>query len=81
MLFFFFRAGCITSAARSLDILRQNLQKSINNDIQEVLKKYIDVSISSRIVNMDLVWQVYIPLSCMASVYSLMIKERLSHKG
>ncbi|KAL5017109.1 hypothetical protein ScPMuIL_006698 [Solemya velum] len=36
------RIGCITSAAKSLDLLRQNLQKSINRDIQQVIQKYLD---------------------------------------
>lgn len=39
------RAYSITSPTKSLDILRKNLQNAINKDIDNVLKKYIDVSI------------------------------------
>lgn len=34
------------SAAQSLDLLRQNIQRSINQEIQTVISKYIDVSIN-----------------------------------
>lgn len=32
------------TAAQSLDLLRQNIQRSINQEIQTVISKYIDVS-------------------------------------
>ena len=38
-----FRTCSITSAAKSLDLLRQNLQKSINKDIDKVIQSYIEV--------------------------------------
>lgn len=34
----------VVNAAKSLDILRQNIQSAINNDIDRVVKKYLDVS-------------------------------------
>ena len=34
--------GCITSSAKSLNILRQALQFSINKEINEVIQKYLD---------------------------------------
>lgn len=40
------RAYSITSPTKSLDILRKNLQDAINKDIDNVLKKYVDVSSS-----------------------------------
>jgi len=33
-----------TTAAKSLDLLRQNIQRNINQEIQSVISKYIDVS-------------------------------------
>lgn len=36
------RMGFVSSTQKSLDILRQNLQKSINKDIDEVVRKYLD---------------------------------------
>lgn len=33
-----------TNAANSLDLLRQNIQRNINHDIQEVITKYLNVS-------------------------------------
>ncbi len=33
-----------TTASTSLDLLRQNIQRNINQDIQEVITKYINVS-------------------------------------
>lgn len=36
-------AGCITSSSKSLDILRKNLQSAINRDIDNVIKKYLEV--------------------------------------
>lgn len=36
----------VVNAAKSLDLLRQNIQFAINNDIDRVIKKYLDVSIS-----------------------------------
>ena len=38
------RAGSITSAAKSLDILRQNLQKYINREIDDIVQRYLTVS-------------------------------------
>lgn len=37
------RNRSVTNAAKSLDILRQNLQASINKEIDAVLKKYLEV--------------------------------------
>lgn len=39
----YIRTGCITSPAKSLDILRKNLQSAINKDIDNVIKKYLEV--------------------------------------
>lgn len=36
----------VVNAAKSLDLLRQNIQFAINNDIDRVIKKYLDVSVS-----------------------------------
>ncbi|KAL3857532.1 hypothetical protein ACJMK2_012191 [Sinanodonta woodiana] len=36
------KAGIVTSAAKSLDILRQNIQKSLNREINQVIQKYMD---------------------------------------
>lgn len=36
------KSGCITSSAKSLDVLRQNLQKSINREIDEILQRYLE---------------------------------------
>ncbi|KAH9512908.1 hypothetical protein Btru_036983 [Bulinus truncatus] len=36
------RAGVITSTTKSLDILRQNLQRSINKELTEIIKRYTD---------------------------------------
>ncbi|XP_017775275.1 PREDICTED: deoxynucleotidyltransferase terminal-interacting protein 1 [Nicrophorus vespilloides] len=38
----YLKSGFITGPAKSLDILRKNLQSSINKDIDNVLKKYLD---------------------------------------
>jgi hypothetical protein len=40
------RAKNLVNAAKSLDLLRQNLQNSINKDIDNVIKKYLTVSIN-----------------------------------
>ncbi len=40
------RAGSITNTAKSLDILRVNLQKFINKEIDGIVQKYMDVSCS-----------------------------------
>lgn len=37
------RAKNLVNAAKSLDLLRQNLQNSINKDIDNVIKKYLTV--------------------------------------
>ncbi|KAK2161897.1 hypothetical protein LSH36_108g07137 [Paralvinella palmiformis] len=37
------KTGCIMNAARSLDLLRSNLQKFINKEIDDVIQKYINV--------------------------------------
>lgn len=34
----------VVNAAKSLDLLRQNIQSAINNDIDRIIKKYLDVS-------------------------------------
>ena len=34
----------VVNAAKSLDLLRQNIQSAINNEIDLVIKKYLDVS-------------------------------------
>lgn len=39
------RAKNLVNAAKSLDLLRQNLQNSINKDIDNVIKKYLTVCI------------------------------------
>lgn len=36
------RLGFITGTAKSLDILRQNMQKFINKEIDEIIQKYVD---------------------------------------
>lgn len=36
------KLGCITSSAKSLDVLRQNLQRSINREIDEILQRYLE---------------------------------------
>lgn len=41
------RTGCIMNAARSLDLLRSNLQKYINKEIDDVIQTYINVSIQN----------------------------------
>ena len=38
-----FRSGVITNIAKSLDILRQNLQSGINKEIAEIIRRYSDV--------------------------------------
>lgn len=38
------RGRCMTSASKSLDLLRLNIQTVINKEIDAVLKKYLDVS-------------------------------------
>ncbi|KAJ9590160.1 hypothetical protein L9F63_016716 [Diploptera punctata] len=36
------RGRCITSTAKSLDILRQNIQSAINKEIDTIIKKYLE---------------------------------------
>ncbi|PNF42913.1 hypothetical protein B7P43_G12324 [Cryptotermes secundus] len=36
------RGSCITSTAKSLDILRQNIQSAINKEIDAIIKKYLE---------------------------------------
>lgn len=38
-----FRAGLITSTAKSLDILRQNVQRFINKEIDVIIQDYMEV--------------------------------------
>jgi hypothetical protein len=38
------RCRSVTGAAKSLDILRQNLQANINKEIDMVIKKYLEVN-------------------------------------
>ncbi|XP_074641287.1 uncharacterized protein LOC141899034 [Tubulanus polymorphus] len=45
------KAGCITSSAKSLDLLRQNLQKSVNKEIDEVIQKYVEKYFKSGMDN------------------------------
>lgn len=42
------RGRSVTNAAKSLDILRQNLQSSINKEIDAILKKYLEVYLLLR---------------------------------
>lgn len=37
------RTHCMTGPAKSLDLLRKNLQNAINRDIDNVIKKYLEV--------------------------------------
>lgn len=48
------KVACITNSAKSLDILRQNLQKSINKEIAEVIQKYMDKYLKMGIENIRL---------------------------
>lgn len=41
--FFCHRAGLITSTAKSLDILRQNIQRFINKEIDVIIQDYMEV--------------------------------------
>jgi cellobiose-specific phosphotransferase system component IIB len=43
LIILFCRAGLITSTAKSLDILRQNIQKFINKEIDVIIKDYMEV--------------------------------------
>lgn len=43
------RTYSITNPAKSLDLLRKNLQNAINKDIDNVIKKYIEVSVYTEI--------------------------------
>ncbi|CAL1535199.1 unnamed protein product [Lymnaea stagnalis] len=36
------RAGVITNTAKSLDVLRQNLQRNINKELTEIIKRYTE---------------------------------------
>lgn len=44
------RAKNLVNAAKSLDLLRQNLQNSINKDIDNIIKKYLTVRVKSIIL-------------------------------
>ena len=46
ILLIIYRMGSITGTAKTLDLLRQNLQKWINKEIDGILQRYIDVSFS-----------------------------------
>lgn len=37
------RSHCMPGPAKSLDLLRKNLQSAINKDIDAVIKKYLEV--------------------------------------
>nr|CAD7398163.1 unnamed protein product [Timema poppensis] len=37
-----FRGRCLTSPAKSLDLLRQNIQSAINKEIDAIIKKYLE---------------------------------------
>lgn len=43
------RGRYMTSASKSLDLLRLNIQNVINKEIDAVLKKYLDVSFSEDV--------------------------------
>lgn len=42
----YLQTGCIKSPAKSLDLLRKNLQSAINKDIDNVIKKYLEVCLN-----------------------------------
>ncbi|KAL4223882.1 Deoxynucleotidyltransferase terminal-interacting protein 1 [Mactra antiquata] len=48
------KVGCITHPAKSLDVLRQNLQKSINKEIHAVIQSYLDKYFKVGIENIKL---------------------------
>ncbi|XP_064618633.1 uncharacterized protein LOC135482492 [Lineus longissimus] len=48
------KAGSITSAAKSLDILRQNLQKVINKEIDVIVQKYVESYFKPAMENIKL---------------------------
>ncbi|CAH1800578.1 unnamed protein product, partial [Owenia fusiformis] len=48
------KAGSIVSAARSLDLLRQNLQKDINKEIDVVIQRYLDSYFKPGIENIKI---------------------------
>lgn len=60
-------AGCITSPAKSLDILRKNIQSAINKDIDNVIRKYLEVcTVILMLINIDMHFFVIeiLPTSC-----------------
>lgn len=57
------RAGLICSAAKSLDLLRQNIQKDIGRELNAIVQKYVDVSLWSICVHMCVCFVVIV--SCM----------------
>merc|ERR1719483_1684634 len=48
------RSGVVTSTAKSLDILRQTLQASINKEITEVIRKYTNKYFQPALENIRL---------------------------
>ncbi|XP_005110186.1 uncharacterized protein LOC101855298 [Aplysia californica] len=48
------RAGVIMSTAKSLDVLRQNLQRNINKEISEIIKRYTDKYFQPALENIRL---------------------------
>ncbi|KAH3891582.1 hypothetical protein DPMN_015686 [Dreissena polymorpha] len=48
------KRGCITNPAKSLDIIRENLQKSINKEIDAVIQTYMDKFFKLGIKNIRL---------------------------
>lgn len=48
------KVGCITNSAKSLDLLRQNLQKSINKEIGAIIQSYLDKFFKIGIENIRL---------------------------
>ena len=48
------RAGLICSAAKSLDLLRQNIQKDIGRELNQIVQKYVDVSLWSICVHVHM---------------------------
>lgn len=50
------RAHCMTGPAKSLDLLRKNLQSAINKDIDNVIKKYLEVCAHIKCISNVLIW-------------------------
>ncbi|XP_060571095.1 uncharacterized protein LOC132729346 isoform X2 [Ruditapes philippinarum] len=48
------KVGCVVNSAKSLDILRQTLQKSMNKEIDAIIKSYLDKFFKIGIENIKL---------------------------